>query len=218
MNDEIFDRPIPGETDKAFEWFCRYRDLGGERTLAKVAQLYGKGTAYVQQLQKWSCKHRWVPRTLSFDQHRNQILLSEQEQIERERTRLSAQQWNERRTELREEQWKMSQLLLAKGREMLGYSLDERRWTFRDASAMVQLGVELGKSAADIKDIDVLTAITTLANSDILPGEVCERLKEDFDNLVSQIRTAFVEGCLDYREVLAENEDNLLLDKNEDDL
>lgn len=210
MNDEIFDRPIPGETDKAFEWFCRYRDLGGERTLAKVAQLYGKGTAYIQQLQKWSCKHRWVPRTLSFDQHRNQILLCEQEQIERERTRLSAQQWNERRTELREEQWKMSQLLLAKGREMLGYSLDERRWTFRDASAMVQLGVELGKSAADVKDLDILTAIKTLADSYILPGEVCERLKGVLDDLVSKIRTSLVEGCLDYQDVVTDS-------KNDDD-
>lgn len=209
MNDEIFARPIPGETAKAFEWFCRYRDLGGERTLAKVAQLYGKGKAYIQQLQKWSRQHRWVPRTLSFDQHRNQILLDEQDLIERERAKLSSQQWNQRRAELREEQWEMSQLLLAKGREMLSYSLDERRWTFRDATSMIQLGVDLGKSVADIKDIDVLTAITTLANSDILPGEVCERLKEDFDNLVSQIRTAFVEGCLDYRQVLAENEDDL---------
>lgn len=208
MNDEIFARPIPGETDKAFEWFCRYRDLGGERTLAKIAQLYGKGTAYIQQLQKWSCKHRWVPRTLSFDQHRNQILLSEQEQIERERTRLSAQQWNERRTELREEQWKMSQLLLAKGREMLGYSLDERRWTFRDASAMVQLGVELGKSAADFGDLDILTAIKTLADSYILPGEVCERLKEDLDDLVSKIRTSLVEGCLDYQDIVTDSKND----------
>ncbi|OKH30027.1 hypothetical protein NIES2119_31625 [[Phormidium ambiguum] IAM M-71] len=214
MNDETFDKPIPGETAKAFEWFCRYRDLGGERTLAKVSELYEKGKAYIQQLQKWSRQHRWVPRALSFDQHRNQILLKEQAVIERERTRLSAQQWNERRTQLREEQWKMSQLLLTKGREMLEYSLDERRWTFRDASAMVQLGIELGRSAAEIDDLDIFTAIKTLAQSNILPKEVCDRLKATFDDLVSEVRTSVVEGCLDYHE----KEDDLLLAENEDDL
>ncbi|OKH30614.1 hypothetical protein NIES2119_30700 [[Phormidium ambiguum] IAM M-71] len=175
--DKIFDRPIPGETAKAFEWFCRYRDLGGERTLVKVAELYGKETAYIQQLQKWSCKHHWVSRTLSFDQYRNQILLDEQDRIEIERARLSSQQWNQRQKELREEEWEMSRLLLAKAREMLSYSLDERRWTFRDAAAMIQLGMELAKSATEITEMDVLTAIKTLADADILPGEVCERLK-----------------------------------------
>ncbi|OKH33799.1 hypothetical protein NIES2119_22070 [[Phormidium ambiguum] IAM M-71] len=205
---EFWDQPIENETDKAFEWFCHYRDLGGERTLAKVAQKYGKNSTYERQLQKWSRQHHWVARTLSFDQHRHQLLLQEEEKVGKERARLSAQQWDERRTELRTKQWQMSQLLLAKAEEMLSFSLAERRWTFRDATSMIQLGVDLAKTATEVPSFDVYEAIRVLANSDMLPSEVCERVKELFDDVTLQIQTAFVQGCLDYQ-MEAENTDNL---------
>lgn len=196
---DIWDRPIEGESDKSFEWFGRYRDLGASRTLAKVAQKYGKNSNYERQLQKWSRQYHWVKRALSFDDYRNQQRLKEQEKIEKERIRLEARQWSQRRVELRERQWQVSQLLLAKAEEMLDFSVAERRWTFRDATTMIQLAVDLAKASAEVPTTDIYEALRVLADSNILPDEVCEQTKEIFEDVVSKIKTAFVQGCLDHQ-------------------
>lgn len=62
-----------GEGPKPFEAFCVYRDMGIERSLAKVGTQLGKSTALME---RWSAKYDWVKRAAAWD--------DEQERLERE--------------------------------------------------------------------------------------------------------------------------------------
>jgi hypothetical protein len=53
-----------GETAKAYEAFVIYRDMGLERSLAKVGRRLGISTKYIERLSK---RWRWRERTRAFD-------------------------------------------------------------------------------------------------------------------------------------------------------
>lgn len=55
---------LTNETAAAFSGFVQYRDMGPERSLAKVARLMGK---LKPNLERWSAKHEWVKRTQAWD-------------------------------------------------------------------------------------------------------------------------------------------------------
>lgn len=57
------------ETGKAYEWFCRYRDMGPVRSHAKLVQKYGKNPTYKSQTELWSRKYGWVERVAAYDDH-----------------------------------------------------------------------------------------------------------------------------------------------------
>jgi hypothetical protein len=50
---------LPGESKEAFQAFAIYRDMGAERSLAKVAKQLGKST---QLVERWSARDHWVMR------------------------------------------------------------------------------------------------------------------------------------------------------------
>ena len=58
---------IKVDTDKSFRAFTFYRDMGPERSLAKVREKLGKDPGYGRQLEVWSSKHRWVARAGAYD-------------------------------------------------------------------------------------------------------------------------------------------------------
>lgn len=62
-----------GETPKPYEAFCIYRDMGTERSQAKVAEKCGKSGSLIG---RWSTSYNWVERAAQWD--------DEQERIERE--------------------------------------------------------------------------------------------------------------------------------------
>lgn len=70
------------ETARAYEWFCRYRDYGPERSLLKVCQKY---TGNLGLLKRWSAANNWVERTEAYDLH-----LEKQKRFEREDEILAA--------------------------------------------------------------------------------------------------------------------------------
>lgn len=53
-----------GETGRAFAAFVAYRDMGVERSLAKVGQMLDKS---VNALWEWSSKYEWVVRVVAWD-------------------------------------------------------------------------------------------------------------------------------------------------------
>lgn len=57
---------LPDETPPAWEGFVLYRDLGGDRSLAKVAQQLGKSLTLIT---RWSAEHDWVARAAAWDAH-----------------------------------------------------------------------------------------------------------------------------------------------------
>jgi hypothetical protein len=54
----------PGETDPAYAAFAEYRDMGGARSTAAVAQKLGKSKTLTD---RWSSKYAWVERTRAWD-------------------------------------------------------------------------------------------------------------------------------------------------------
>lgn len=65
----------PGESDKAFEAFCIYRDMGSERTLQKVGQGLNKSTTLMS---RWSSENNWVERVQAWEDEQDRILRQEQ--------------------------------------------------------------------------------------------------------------------------------------------
>ena len=60
MGDKIYDRQN-SDTDKSWLAFCKYRDMGGDRSLEKYRQKYAENRPanYINILKLWSAKHKW---------------------------------------------------------------------------------------------------------------------------------------------------------------
>ncbi len=65
----------PVETPKAAAAFALYCEMGPERSLAKVGQMWGKSGAKFR-IEQWSSKYHWVDRAKAYD--REQAALRQQ--------------------------------------------------------------------------------------------------------------------------------------------
>ncbi|WP_422477221.1 hypothetical protein [Pleomorphochaeta sp. DL1XJH-081] len=74
-----------GETALAYEWFCRYRDMGRTRSHAALCHAYGRKESYRSQLQVWSKRNNWVSRVEAYELH-----LEEQKRHEMESEQVKA--------------------------------------------------------------------------------------------------------------------------------
>jgi hypothetical protein len=71
------------DTDKSFEAFCVYRDMGSNRSLREVAQRLSKSATIIN---RWSSAHDWVNRVSAYDDDQR-----EQTRIRLEQARLEVQ-------------------------------------------------------------------------------------------------------------------------------
>ena len=85
IQSEEWDR-LRSETPKAWEAFVKYRDLGYERTLKKVAQELKKS---VQLIGRWSLEFSWKSRVRAWDVYQDKMAQAETIR-ERVRARKSA--------------------------------------------------------------------------------------------------------------------------------
>jgi len=72
---------LVGEGTKRFEAFAKYRDMGPERSLAKVAQALGKTTSLME---RWSAEDSWVHRVTAWDEEQDRIWRGQQVSYRRE--------------------------------------------------------------------------------------------------------------------------------------
>ena len=92
----------PAETNKAFEAFVVYRDLGKERSLEAVARKLSKSS---QLLKRWSAANNWVERAGTYDDY-----LAEQDRKAYEATRRKAK--DERHALIRNMKAKLNEVIL----------------------------------------------------------------------------------------------------------
>jgi hypothetical protein len=82
---ELWD-PLPDETTRSYEAFCRYRDLGGKRSFTLVAK---ELNCSLPNVTRWSTRFRWSERAIAFDAYADQ---KHREQMARERTEMRTRQ------------------------------------------------------------------------------------------------------------------------------
>ncbi|USK77822.1 hypothetical protein [Peribacillus frigoritolerans] len=69
------------ETEKAFEAFRIYRELGSERSCAKVGEKLGKSSTLIE---RWSSRWDWVERVKSYDSEMDRKALKQEEKKRRD--------------------------------------------------------------------------------------------------------------------------------------
>jgi hypothetical protein len=81
---------LPNESPQAFQAFAIYRDMGAERSLAKVAQQTGKSKALMD---RWSARDHWVMRADSWDVESDRVhrayLVAHRRDVDRRQLRLA---------------------------------------------------------------------------------------------------------------------------------
>jgi hypothetical protein len=76
----------PEESSPAWHAFVAYRDMGGARSLAKVAEKLGKSATLMS---RWSAEHAWVLRASAYDSDQDREIQAELRSRRREAARKS---------------------------------------------------------------------------------------------------------------------------------
>lgn len=130
---------LSGEGNRPYAAFCKYRDMGPERTIGKLVEQIGGSAATYRTL---SSVHGWVRRCEAYDDY-----LERQERKLIERGRLEA----------RRRQLNLGQLLQNKALEGLTM-LNPYTATPRDLALLADIGVKLERAARgeiDTKRLEV---------------------------------------------------------------
>lgn len=127
------------ETSKAYEAFCEYRDMGIERSLAKVAEKCKKSGSLIG---RWSREHGWVDRAAKWD--------DEQERIEREKAQ---KEQAKAIREMRKRHADLAQVMLIKSAKALARMPDDEIKP-GDISRMVDVASKLERiSRGDVGEV-----------------------------------------------------------------
>jgi hypothetical protein len=87
LETDSWERPA-GETNPAWNAFCRYRDYGPDRSVKRVLDLQGIPLSRFGIWCKWSAKYAWVRRAGDYDVYLDRLKRSEREKIFAERETL----------------------------------------------------------------------------------------------------------------------------------
>ena len=195
---KIYDRQNT-DTDKSWIAFCKYRDMGGDRSLEKLLQKYSETTpsSYLRMLKLWSAKYQWVARCRAFDDDEMQA-----ESIALSKLRL------ERRLQLERDEWDRRDKLIKKADFILSIPLVDKfvtedgltiynptdKWRLTDAIAFSKYAHELGifATGGDHKKMDELEAVARLADLGVIPQGVVMALSQGYEKFKEVIRGAFL--------------------------
>ncbi len=136
---------LPNESDKAYEAFRNFLNLGGERSLLKVAEKVSKSEG---QIKKWSRKNFWRERAAAYD---SSIVENERRQ--------NVKRWETAIEKL----WKLALLYADKAVEKM-LKVDTERMSVRATIDMGVAAKELFNTIKELEtskgDTDKITSIT----------------------------------------------------------
>lgn len=142
----------PGETNKAYEAFRAYLELGPRRLLADAGAKLGKSR---RMMASWSDQWKWARRVAAYNAHLGQVEREAAEGL----TLAKAVDWAKRHEEVRQQAWKEAEDLIALAREFKARWRDSER--LPDFGALVRaldLAFKLKQFAAgmpsEIKEIN----------------------------------------------------------------
>lgn len=97
--------PHPEESNKAFEAFLCYFDLGEHRALTKVAE---KLSVNLGSIKSWARRFHWQQRVQSYNRH----LFGSKITAQTDALKAQAAAWAARREQFKEDEWRASEKLL----------------------------------------------------------------------------------------------------------
>lgn len=171
------------ESAKAYEAFSLYRDLGPERSLARVGQTLGKSRALME---RWSSRHDWVDRVRGLE---DRDAMLKREAVE-EHIQAQAEDHAAREARLREEALGAREEAMRQAKTMLRWPLSEVRRTSEDedGNQVVYLVAPAGWSKA------TATSMFNLAMGNAQPPQDAESgIEYDFSQLTEEEMRAYIE-------------------------
>lgn len=156
-----------GESTKAFEAFCVYRDMGIQRSLSKVSEKLQKSDTLMG---RWSRTYDWVERAAAWD--------SEQDRIIRQQQLDDIKKMRKRHASLAED-------MLLKAAQALKF-IPEDEVKASDISRLVEVGSKLerisrGDSGEVVEERDGGEAINPVQI--YIPDNSRARNQDEFDDL-----------------------------------
>ena len=133
---------FPGETPRAYAAFRAFFELGHARSLQAVADKLGET---IGSIKNWSSRYDWTERIHAF----NSGLLQRQAESLAETERKHAADWTQRLARFREQQWDVSQKLVAAAQcflESFGEE-DVRRMTLAQVSHALRISSDIARFA-----------------------------------------------------------------------
>jgi hypothetical protein len=147
----------PDETAQAYAAFCVYRDLGQGRSNDKAYRAAKGEPTYKGRARAswwgWSRSNRWVARAQAYDAQLQEVELKARE----DEARRKGRDWARERRQQLEQVFSLSQRLVERAGQMLGFPLAEVKdddgstkivpsgWRLRDAVALLEAGDRLGE-------------------------------------------------------------------------
>ena len=193
----------PNETDKSWAAFCAYRDMGRERTTAKVRVKFGYTTSRL--LAVWSSKHAWVERCSVFDDEETQ-----RESVALQELRLT------RRLQMEKDAWNRRDRLIKKADTMMAIPIGKPvisedgttiymptdKWNLKDAIAFFQYADTLGLFATggENKKLDVVESVTILADAGLLPLAAVVAISQGYEQFKDVIKETLLNENKSIRE------------------
>ena len=133
----------PRESEKAFQAFSTYLNMGPERSLAAVGQRLGKS---VGLLERWSARFDWPARV--------QAQAAYLATVEREATEALARgksaEWLKRQQDVREREWQMHEKCIAAAQRAFDAFMSREKVyaNLADIARMLEVASKLGRLAS----------------------------------------------------------------------
>jgi len=171
--------PHPTESQKAFDCFLCYLDIGANRSLNRVAELtkVNHGT-----LKYWSRHYQWAERINEYQAHVLRTRLA----IETAALENVAQLWAERTASYKEREWAAAEKLLAVAQKCLDalHAKDPEDITLADVSKALAIATKIGRLSlglatekAEVTTTPIRIEVTAALDKiygEPLPGEVVD--------------------------------------------
>ena len=174
------------ETAKAYAAFRAYCDMGEERTLRSVGEKFRKSETLIE---RWSSRHEWKERVAAWDAN----VMSVGDSAEKKKLQHKAGIWAARAEQVREVQYEMAGLLMAKAQAMLKWPLAKTttedgktvlhptRWSLADAARVCDVAARLQCLATGrTTGSDQTTSVEVTVNNVMSPEQKAARLREVF--------------------------------------
>lgn len=206
----------PKETEKAYDAFLGFLDLGPKKRSVRAAYRQKSGKRYAKQApggwNTWAKDNRWQERAKIYDQHEANLKFSRRQ---------------ERIARIEDMAWEASQIMFQKAQEMSKFPIARNRqeiengkkvviiepvkWTLRDIPTFFDMAITLAKAATGTDSMDEFEALNVLSGLGFIPEHTQRLAIEKMDELTATVLESITNPPI------ADDEEETIQGSKEDD-